>query len=327
MKSLLKVFITLLFIVVSINAQTFTTYSANLAHGTGTDGAFNYQRQIDGFADGDVICVQERSTVDSGWDSAMAALGLTQVVYRQNSSITDGNAIWVKSNVTVNQVFDVALSDGFLGSGGQDVDKSAVAADVTISGKRFTVGCTHLCWSVCSAEQRINQINALLSWRNSILPPNRDILFLGDFNFVPTLTSHYNILTADYVDLWQDAIDKSIAIADWGDRNLDSILDMPISSAGSFTADTRRIDYGWLNKNPSTLILVSANIPDLRATCPHALVNNGGSFPACTPEVTGLWDNAGDFGVRPSDHNFIKFTFTLAGVKKCRFHTSPSCSQ
>lgn len=320
----IKSLIIILLISCSIYSQSVTMYQVNLQHGQGTDGGFDYGRQVAAFSDGDIIAVQERGTGDTGWNSALASFGITEAVYRENSTLADGNAIWIKSsNVTVNATFSGLLSSGFTG-GGFDVDKSVACADVTVSSRRFTVCSTHLCWSACSDAQRIDQLNALLAFRNSTLPAGRDVLFLGDFNFPPSLTSHYNLLTANYVDLWQDGINKSIATANWGDRDTNGIADMIVDS-NSITHDTRRIDYGWLNKSPITLVLSSISLPDTRATCPHGLVVNGGSLPACTPEVTQLWDVTGDFGVKPTDHNITKFVFTFTTVKKCRFHTNPSC--
>ncbi len=319
---LLKYFSLILFLYGSAQSQTsFTVYQMNLQHGEGTDTSFNFQRQINAISDGDIIAVQERSTTENGWDTPLANAGFTQAVYRENSTLGDGNALWIKNTITVNSTNSIKLSNGFVGTGGVDVDKSAVSANVTINGKTFNVVSVHLCWSACSEQQRTDQANALLSWVNSTLGANTVIF--GDMNFVPTSTQEA-LFATNYYDLWQFGIDNSIATANWGDRNSDGITDMPVDS-NSITHDTRRIDRGYKNKSFSAIVLTSVSIPDTRATCPHALVNDGGLLPACTPEVQQLWDVTGDFGVKPTDHNITKFVFSTVTVKKCQFNTVPAC--
>jgi endonuclease/exonuclease/phosphatase family metal-dependent hydrolase len=310
-----------------------TMVTANLAHGTGTDALFNYQRQVDAFSHADIVAVQERSTGDTGWNTARTNAGFSEAVCMQNSSIADDNCLWVKnSTVTVNATYTKALSDGFISwDGSTDVDKSAVAAKVTANGRQFYVVATHLCWSRCAdssgsqfSVQRVAQINELLNWIATTLTGGLDVVILGDMNFAPDWPKapsglQLDLFTANYTDLWQAGITASVATAPWGDRDGDGNADMPIGSLTTRTADYRRIDYGFLNKTPTTLSLSTTTVLDTRAPCPHALVA-GGALPGCTPEVTGgpvgdspnQWDIPEDFGVRPADHNFVEFSFTIA---------------
>jgi endonuclease/exonuclease/phosphatase family metal-dependent hydrolase len=332
--------------------NTVVLYTANLAHGRGTDALFNYQRQIDYMADGDILAVQERSTTETGWDTPLSNAGFTEAVCLQNSSIADDNCLWIKnSTVTVNATYSHALSDGFISwDGSTDVDKSAVAAKVTVAGRQFYVVSTHLCWSRCAdssgsqfSVQRVAQATELLNWIGTTLTGGLDVVILGDMNFAPDYPKspsglQLDLFTVNYTDLWQAGITASVAFAPWTDRGStsfpdtgDGVADMPIGSLTTRTADYRRIDYGFLNKNPTTLSLSSITVTDTRAPCPHALVA-GGALPGCTPEVTGgpvgdspnQWDLPEDYGVRPSDHNWVKVVLNT-GKPKCRFHTLVRC--
>lgn len=334
-----------------------TVATANLQHGQGTDGVFNFQRQIDALAGIDIIAVQERSTTETGWNVPLANAGYTQAVYLENNTTEgDGPAIWVKSaTVTVDETHTRALVTGTNPSCGSpnvgwdcttDVRKSAVAAKVTVQSRQFYVVSVHGCWSRCNnssgttlSVQRENQMNDLISWINATLTGGLDVIILGDMNFGPDYAKTTgglikDIFTASYTDLWNAGITAGTATAPWGDRNSDTIADMPVSDLGTRTHDTRRIDYIFLKQGATALSLSSIILPDQRATCPHALVA-GGTFPSCSPEVVGgpgvsgqQWDIPDDFGVRPSDHNFLKATLNVSAavtIIRCNWHTLIPC--
>jgi endonuclease/exonuclease/phosphatase family metal-dependent hydrolase len=312
--------------------MSLTVYTANLQHGVGTDGVADYARQITALSSGDLIGVQERESGTNFWASAMAAVGMVEAVYRENDPTqNDGNAIWYKpSKVTILGTYQHDLSQGAIGwNGSTNVDKSVVAAKCRAEGKTFYFVNTHLAWdagadsdgSLYSAT-RVAQINTMLNWINTTLIGGLDVLIVGDMNFGPDYPKNpsglqIDLFTAGYVDLWQQAITKGVATAAWGDRNSDGTPDMPITSLTTRTYGTRRIDYCFLSNNPQSLALAAMDIPDLRETCPHGLVA-GGVLPSCEPEVLGgpgvseyQWDTPDDFGVRPSDHNFIKLTLNV----------------
>ena len=298
---------------------------ANVQHGQGTDGVTNHTRQTKILThDTDIVCLQERGTTDNGWNSGMSAAGFTEEVYRENDpSQGDGPSIWVRnSTVTVNQRYDVELSNGAVGHNGfTNVDKAAVALKVTVAGKQFYVVNTHLCWSACadsngshSSTTRVNQINTLLNWINTTLTGGLDVLIVGDMNFGPLypkntsttplgVDTQRGIFLVDYEDLWEKGVNTGKATALWPDRNGDGALDMPITifdSAGNNTRthDERRIDYAFLKKTASNLALHNIDLPDLRAGC-------SGVIPSQS------WGFTDDLGVRPSDHNWIKLTLLL----------------
>lgn len=305
-------------------------YSANLQHGKGTDDAFGFQRQIDHLDDADLIAVQEKGTTETGWNTPLANAGFAEAVYRENDpSTADGNAIWYKtSTVQILQTYQTDLSQGAVSPWDgvpTNVDKSAVGAKVLISGRQFYFVSTHLAWSAGADSDgspfsaiRVAQIETLLSWVDNNMT-GLDRLLLGDMNFGPDYPKNPSGLQIDlfsnYIDLWTVGRNDGKATAVWGDRNSDGTPDMPITDLTTRTHDTRRIDYCFLSKNPQTLAFQSLDIPDLRETCPHGLIA-GGAFPACTPEVVNLWDTPDDFGVRPSDHNWLKLTMGFQGARK-----------
>lgn len=295
--------------------MTIRIYNANVQHGTGTDGAPNYARQIAHLTSGvDVICMQERSTGDTGWDAGMATAGFDEVIYRENGHGNDGPSIWCHSTVTVGPTYDHALSTGAIGwDTVTNVDKAAVGAYLTVNGVSFYLFCTHLAWSAGADSEgstyssiRVAQINELNSWINGIVGSNPNVVIAGDMNFGPDYPKNpsglqIDLFTANYTDLWQQGINEGKAFAVWGDRNGDG-PDMPITSLTTRTHDTRRIDYFFL-KTGAALTLHKINVPDLRTNCSGALTGS----PAYCPD-TASDQRAGtpdDFGVRPSDHNWI----------------------
>lgn len=344
---------------VTATIATVTLMTANLQHGVGTDNSFGFSRQVDAMAGADIIAVQERTTGEGGWGGPMAGAGLVQAVYLENNTTEgDGPAIWYKSStVTVHEVYSRALTTGTNPSCGSpnvgwdcttDVRKSAVAAKVTAGGRQFYVVSVHGCWSRCNnsssdikSTQRENQLNDLVSWIASTLTGGLDVVILGDFNHAPDTAKTTgglikDILTASYTDLWNAGITASVATAPWNDRDGVGGADMPVGDLTTRTHDTRRIDYIYLKTSAVGLSLASIELPDLRVTCPHGLVA-GGAFPSCSPEVQGgtgvsgqQWDIPDDFGVRPSDHNFLKVVLNVTPgttVTVCKWSTAACQSQ
>jgi len=199
-----------------------------------------------------------------------------------------------------------------------------MAVKVSVSGRTFVVVNAHLCWSRCAdseadvitgySQQRVVQINELLTWLDNTFA-GLEVVIAGDMNFSPVFpkqSSGYqlDLFTAGYFDLWQQGLAANRAHATWGDRDGNGVPDMPLDNVLTRTHDTRRIDYFFLSRTASVLSLDRIEVPDLRVTCSHALVG-GGALPACSPEVTQQWDVPEDFGVRPSDHNWLKLVLTL----------------
>lgn len=339
----LKILLTILFLVSSISAQqtSFKVWNANVQHGIGTDGATDYARQsaILIGSNSDIVFMQERSTnsttscapcSDSSWNSTMT--GFTEVVYRENGHGNDGPSIWLKNGITLNNTYQTDLSSGAIGwDGSTNVDKSAVGIQITINGKTFYLFNTHLAWSAgadCNGCQtsaiREGQINTLLAWINSIVGSNPNWILGGDMNLSPTMPK---ISGGFQIDLFTSAGLSSVRAlgtangyftVNWGDRNSDSIPDNSVTAPR--THDTREIDYIFTNNSATLFEPIAIDLPDLRATCPHALVA-GGAMPSCSPEVIGgpnvsgqQADTEDDFGVKPSDHNFLLATFNIGPI-------------
>lgn len=304
--------------------MTLVVRNANVQHGQGTDGAFNYSRQITNLT-GDIIAVSERSSPDTGWDASMASAGLAEAVYKANQiGGGDGNAIWYKtSKCTILNTYTKQLSIGATSPWDgvpTNVDKCAVAAKVQAEGEPFYFVATHLCQNAgadsngaLTSAIREAQMKELLAWtENELL--GLDILIVGDLNLAPNFLladGRYQIdyiLRYGYVDMWRLGMSRGVATAPWGDRNSDGSQDMVVDD-NTVTHDTRRIDWCLLKSVSGALSLSAINLPDLRANCSGALTGS----PAYCPDTDSgqRWGNSGDYGVRPSDHNWLETTFNI----------------
>jgi endonuclease/exonuclease/phosphatase family metal-dependent hydrolase len=349
-----KLILAILLLAGSVSAQTtFKAVTANLQHGNGTDSSQNFSRQITKLSDlgADIVAVQERTTGETGWDTPMASAGYSQAIYRENTPAQgDGPAILYKtSRVTIVQVYDKDLATGINPNCGSatpnmgydcstDVRKAAVAVKAKINNITFYFVSTHLCWSACAdgagntfSTQRESQAADLLSWISSTLTGGYDIIIAGDMNFAPNYPKVAgggalikDLFTASYVDMWNLGIARSKATASWGDRDSDTVTDMPVADLTTRTHDTRRIDYIFANKGSLNISLSAIDVPDARATCSVALTNikptAGTSVYKECPDVNdnvdqGLWDIPDDQGVRVSDHNFVVATFNISNCQ------------
>lgn len=137
---------------------------------------------------------------------------------------------------------------------------------------------------------------------------------MGDFNLTTDTPKQpsgfqFDLFTqAGFSDLWQTGLSNSLAEANWGDRDQDSVPDMPLD-ANTRTHDGRRIDFILYKPNSGSIVLNKISVPDGRAQCSQGLVNDGGSYLAC-PDVSASnpnqrWDLPEDQGVRLSDHNWV----------------------
>jgi len=336
---------------------TVTLYAANVNHGQGTDGSFNFSRQITSMSDADIIAVSERTTTEGGWDSPLSGNGMAQAVFMADPAGGDGQALWVKSStVTVDATYTHILTNSanptsgsttFGWDGSTDCRRSVAAAKVTVATRQFYVVSVHLGPSRCNdssgvltSVMRESQMSDLTSWTTSTLTGGLPVIPIGDFNLTPDQAkssggSQIDLMTAGYTDLWAAGLSAGTATAAWGDRDANGTADMPVSSLGTRTHDTRaRIDYAFITTGSTGLALSSIDVPDVRAICSVALTNVqgnqctgcGSTFKECPDVVapTFVWDVPEDQGVKPSDHNWVKVVLSL-GKPKCRFHTLVRC--
>jgi endonuclease/exonuclease/phosphatase family metal-dependent hydrolase len=295
--------------------------TANLQHGESTDETFHYDQQANLITStSDLVAAQEVSVGDlSNWDSAFTSGGFTRVKFREHYLATgDGNAIWARSTLSVVQTYEHDLANGSSNVGydnSTDIRRSVVAAKFSFNSKQFYVVSVHLCPSICrnnsgttESVQRVAQIQDLLSWIDSTLTGSLPVYILGDLNLTtdtPKQPSGYQFdlfTSAGFSDQWQTGLTNSVAEANWGDRDQDSVADMPLGT-NTRTHDSRRIDFILYKPNNGSITLNKISVPDGRATCPQTLTT-GGSYKQC-PNVTQLWDLPEDQGVRLSDHNWI----------------------
>jgi endonuclease/exonuclease/phosphatase family protein len=285
--------------------------TANLQHGQNTANVFDYAGQAALLASlADVVSAQEVSPGDlPNWDAVFSSLGFNRTPYVANSTeINDGQVIWYKTaRVTVNDTYTRNLSSGFISfDGSTNVDKSAVAIDVTVDDKRALIVDTHLCWSKCADSaadivtgkswQRDAQARTLLDWIAGL--GQNSIILAGDFDMTPEFPQYP--LFANYTDAWKLGLQLGIADAPWSDRDGDGAADMPLGDLTTRTHDTRRIDYVFLQGGTG---LINIDLPDLRKPC--TLVNG-----QCSA-VQQRWGITEDLGVRPSDHNWLRATIAL----------------
>lgn len=336
---------------------TVTLYAANVNHGQGTDGGFDFSRQLVSMSDADIIAVSERTTTETGWDSPLSSAGMVQVVFMADPAGGDGQALWIKSStVTTDATYTHILTNSanptsgsttFGWDGSTDCRRSVAAAKVTAGSRQFYVVSVHLGPSRCNdssgvltSVMRESQMSDLTSWITSTLTGGLPVVPIGDFNATPDQAkssggAQLDLMTSAYTDLWQAGLAAGTASANWGDRDADGIPDMPLGSLTTRTHDFRaRIDYAFITAGTTTLTLSAISVPDVRATCSVALTNVqgnqctscGSTFKEC-PDVSApsfVWDVTEDQGVKPSDHNWVKVVLNLSKLK-CRFHTNPRC--
>lgn len=306
--------------------MTLTAFTFNVQHGQGTDGQFNFQRQIDAMGSADLIAIQERSGSETGWNTPMSNAGLAQAVYRPNQiGGSDGCAIWYKSStVTILQTYEVQLSLGATSpwdGSGTNVDKCAVAVKVQMEGQKFYFVSTHLCQNAgADANQgqtsaiRESQIKTLLTFIDSHML-GLDVVIAADFNYTPQMTLLAGgfqmdlFLRRGFVDLWRAGMANGTATAPWADLDNSGGPDQIVSD-NIITHDFRpRIDGIYLRTVNRALMFTGVSVPDMRVTCSGALTGD----PLRCPDVASgqLTGTVLDYGVRPTDHNPMYATFDI----------------
>jgi len=181
-----------------------TLITANLQHGQNTANNFNFTTQVNSITpNADIVAVQERTTSETGWDSALASAGFSQAVFKAHiGSPGDGNAIWIRaSRVTAVTTYSFDLTNGanptsgstqFGWDGTTDIRRSGCAIKAQVGSKQFYVVAAHMVSNSGEdssntnfAAQRVDQINSLNSWIISNLTGGLPIVVAGDFNTPP----------------------------------------------------------------------------------------------------------------------------------------------
>jgi endonuclease/exonuclease/phosphatase family metal-dependent hydrolase len=155
--------------------------------------------------------------------------------------------------------------------------RSVAQATVSIGGRNVNFFSTHLSFE--SASWRVTQITEMAGWMAGFAEPR---IVAGDYNLSPNWAEYIN-MTTGYDDSWAEAV---------ADNTATSYPDNP-------EGRTRkgRVDYINYSESAWNLTLVGVRVPDQRD------LNNR--------NVVITVGNSNDWGVRPSDHNFVLSTFEV----------------
>jgi len=155
--------------------------------------------------------------------------------------------------------------------------RSVTQAGVSVAGRTINFFSTHLSFE--SSSWRYTQIAELTNWMSNF---GEQRIIAGDFNLWDALGEYGEIATPDY-DSWIQA------------KNAGTAVSYPDNPDGRTRGG--RIDFIFYSKSASSLVLKETRLPDQRD------LNN--------KNVSITVGNSNDWGVRPSDHNFLVSTFEL----------------
>jgi endonuclease/exonuclease/phosphatase family metal-dependent hydrolase len=265
----------------SSSGTRFKVLQWNVAYGRGTDNIIDHNRQATWMANmnPDLISLNEVPPVDVQRyiDLMRQKTGVTWYYYfglvHPNQSV--GQLILSKYPLMSTGLLQLSADGDPYSSG-----RSAIRASVSIGGKTVHFFSTHLSPMDYLTATRIAQISALTTWADGFSGAR---IIAGDFNLWPGAPEYAN-MTASYHDSWAEAalIGKAVYYPD----NPEGRTRKP------------RVDYINFSKYYSNLSLIEVRMPDQRD------LNN--------KNVVVTVGNSNDWGVRPSDHNFIVSTFEIA---------------
>ena len=252
-------------------ATRFKVLQWNVAYGRGTDNIIDLNRQATWMANMSVDLISLNEVPPGNTQTYVDLM-------RQKTGVT-----WYSHWVPIspgNTVGQQILSRHPLVSTGSlymTYTRSVTQVRVSIGGRTINLFSTHL--SPDSATYRQQQLSEMNNWMAGF-PEQR--IAVGDYNLSPNWTE-YGTMTASYFDSWAQAYSAGTAI---------SYPDNP-------DGRTRkgRIDYINFSKLATGLRLVEVRMPDQRD------LNNR--------NVVITVGNSNDWGVRPSDHNFLVTTFEI----------------
>ena len=155
--------------------------------------------------------------------------------------------------------------------------RSVAQVTVNIGGRTVNFFSTHLSFE--SNSWRQTQLSEMNSWMSGF---SEQRIVAGDFNLFPHW-AEYGTMTAPYYDSWAQAFSAGTAF---------SYPDNPdgLTRKG-------RVDFINYSKSAAGLSLIEVRVPDQRD------LNNR--------NVLVTVGNSNDWGVRPSDHNFLVTTFEV----------------
>jgi endonuclease/exonuclease/phosphatase family metal-dependent hydrolase len=155
--------------------------------------------------------------------------------------------------------------------------RSVAQARVSIGGRTINFFSTHLSFE--SSSWRYTQISELKNWMSGF---GEQRIIAGDFNLWDGL-GEYGEMATPYYDSWIQA------------KNAGTAVSYPDNPDGKTRGG--RIDFIFYSKSASSLVLKEVRMPDQRD------LNNR--------NVSITVGNSNDWGVRPSDHNFLVATYEI----------------
>ena len=252
-------------------ATRFKVLQWNVAYGRGTDNIIDLNRQATWMANQQVDLISLNEVPPGN-------VSLYKDLLRQKTGVT-WNSHWVAitpGNSVGQQILSrypiVSTGTKYLSFG-----RSVAQIRVSIGGKTINFFSTHLSYE--SASWRVTQLAEMNSWMAGF---SEQRVVAGDYNLFPHWAEYTN-MTAAYFDSWAVAFAAGTAI---------SYPDNP----DGFTRKGR-VDYINYSKTAANLRLIQVKMPDQRD------LNNR--------NVSITVGNSNDWGVRPSDHNFLVTTFEV----------------
>jgi len=270
--------------VLSVTATTTSTklrvVQANISYGGhGTDNILNLNRTTDWLTkmDPDVAALSEAI---GGYNDPVLITGLME----QKTGLT-----WYSSYVPKY----VGCAEGVMILSKWPIVSTAhyymsyqmpiAEATLNVNGKLISFFATHFQWPEGDSYERQVEANELVSFASKFPEPR---IIGGDLNS-QVGTPEVNIILQQYYGGWDRAVSEGTAAS------------YPNNPPGLLTRTRRsRIDHVLYSKGASGISVTGGDVPDQRAAGTGALV------------VVKI-GTSDDYGVRPSDHNFMWVSFTI----------------
>jgi endonuclease/exonuclease/phosphatase family metal-dependent hydrolase len=255
-----------------VSTARFKVLQWNTAYGRGTDNIVDLNRQVSWMANMQPDLISLNEVPPENVQKYIDLL-------RQRTGIT-----WYSHWVAItpgNNVGQQILSRYPLQSTNLrylSFGRSVAQVTVSIGGRTINFFSTHLSYE--SADWRYTQLSELNNWMSGF---SEQKIVVGDFNLSPNW-GEYGPMTSLNYDSWQQAFNAGTAVS-YSDDNTEG------------RTRKGRVDYINFSKSASGLRLVEVRMPDQRDLNNRNVVVSVG--------------NTNDYGVRPSDHNFIVSTFEI----------------
>jgi endonuclease/exonuclease/phosphatase family metal-dependent hydrolase len=243
----------------------------NTAYGRGTDNIVDLNRQATWMANMGVDLISLNEVPPENTSTYVSLL--------QQKTGVPWYSYWVAITPGNNVGQQVLSRYPLLGTNAlyMSFGRSAAQVRVSIGGRTINFVSTHLSFE--SSSWRYTQISELKNW---MLNFTEQRIIAGDFNLWDGL-GEYGEITSAYYDSWIQS------------KNAGTAVSYPDNPDGKTRGG--RIDFIFYSKSASGLALLETRMPDQRD------LNNR--------NVSITVGNSNDWGVRPSDHNFLVATYEI----------------